>query len=48
MLHERLVCLSALYIAAWAPAFAADPVPHVPSGGFAWGLAPGMGQPGTA
>ena len=54
MFLNRLLCLSALYLAACAPAFAVDPprhpapAPQPPAGGVAWGLKPGLGQLGAA
>ena len=53
-LCKRLACFVALYLAACAPVFAADPsarpAPFVRhgGGGLAWGLAPGVGQLGAA
>lgn len=49
MLLKHLLCLSALYVAACAPAFAVDPPKRAaPEGGVAWGLKPGLGQLGAA
>jgi opacity protein-like surface antigen len=57
MLLKQLLCLSALSLAASAPALAADPsmrpapgAQHMASGGggVAWGLKPGFGQLGAA
>jgi hypothetical protein len=54
---SRLLCLSALCLAAAAPALAADPSlrpapapQHIAAagGGVAWGLKPGFGQLGAA
>ena len=53
MLLKRLLCLSALCLAAYAPALAVEPkhpvpAPQQPVGGVAWGLKPGLGQLGAA